>query len=338
MSISEKSKESKADQEVMSSIPKGDGRFILMTGATSGIGKEMCQMLLQRGYRVIVCMRNHDKYRQMLQGSDKNVVSRCTAIECDLSSFSSCMQAVREIKQMGVQFDCIFANAGAICGLNETTNCNLNKTFFTNHTGHFILINGILERLGTDVCNRVVVQSSVAHWTHSRKLDFSQYFHEQKVGSEQASAYSDSKLANLLFTQSLSRILKKRGSSALAVAAHPGYAVTNINHEMVNKPLLKTLMQVWGGNRCLLLKLGRGLKLCQPNLRIAALPAMSAAFSQSPPWFTGPDGWFGLRGIPVGSQCHSHVFDRALQDELWALTEAYLVSQGGVSRESIYSS
>ena len=150
---------------------------------------------------------------------------------------------------------------------------------------------------------RIVTVSSNAHRYRAR-IDFDRFGLEQ--GRSQSAAYGRSKLANLLFTYELQRRLEAAGSAAMALAAHPGWAETEI------------------------LRHFRGIRYLQPligpmrnSAAVGALATLRAATDPAAAGgeFYGPDGWFEMRGHPVlvGSSDRSH--DPELQQRVWAASE-----------------
>ena len=173
------------------------------------------------------------------------------------------------------------------------------------------------------------MQSSIAHWYHTSPANFAKYFSavdkEPVKATTMQNAYSDSKFANILFAKKLNRQLSQIGSQAMSLPVHPGYAVTNINREIVNQTWLNSFTSLFSGNnRSLLLKLGRTLKLSQPSLLSAALSALDAAFRQDPFLYTGPSGFYELQGAPGLAKLHIDANNQSLQDELWNMTATFL--------------
>jgi NAD(P)-dependent dehydrogenase (short-subunit alcohol dehydrogenase family) len=171
----------------------------------------------------------------------------------------------------------------------------------TNHLGHFALTNQLLPRIR----DRVVTVSSGAHRTGRIRLDDLNW---EQGGYQRWRAYAQSKLANLLFTSELQRRLAESGSSVRAVAAHPGYAATNLQNRTENV-VQNALMAV--GNKVLAQSDERG-----------ALPTLYAATQDIPgDSYVGPDGFQEQRGHPklVGRSDAARDADVALR--LWELSE-----------------
>ena len=323
-------------QTVLSKIPQGQGKWAILTGATDGIGKALCFALANKGFNILLCARSKTKAECMIETlASHNKESSYVFQTLDLSDLRSCVTAVEAIKDMNIKIDFVFANAGMIGANDNQNSLGLNETFFVNHIGHFSFITGLLPLLGTRKENRVIVQSSLAHWYHTAPPNFAKYFittdWKQGAAANHYNAYSDSKFANILFAKKLNRQLSYIGSEAMSLPVHPGYAVTNINKEIVNQTWVNSISSLClGNNRSLLLKLGCALRLSQPSLLSAALPALDAAFRQDPFLYTGPSGFYELQGIPGLAKLHKDANNQSLQDELWDMTVSFLEKSVGV--------
>jgi WW domain-containing oxidoreductase len=199
------------------------GRTILVTGCTSGLGRETARVLALRGARVIGTGRTLETTREACAGMAGDFL----ALACELSDPASVRACVDAVKGDGARLDALICNAGimALPRLRQAHGCELQ--FFTNHIGHFMLVTGLLDRLTTD--GRVVVVSSDAHQRAPRagiELDNL----SGARGYAPWKAYGQSKLANILFTKELARRLA--GSGRTANALHPGVIATNLSRSM----------------------------------------------------------------------------------------------------------
>ncbi len=200
--------------------------------------------------------------------------------------------------------DVLINNAGVMAVPQAQTADGFELQFGTNHLGHFALTNLLLDRIG----DRVVTLSSGAH--RIGKIDLDDLNWERK-GYKRWPAYGQTKLANLLFTLELQRRLEEAGSPLRAVAAHPGYAATNLQSHTGNA-LQNTLMVV-------------GNKVLAQSDEMGALPTLYAATQDIPGGsFVGPDGFQEQRGHPklVGRSGRAKDADvaRALWDRSEELT------------------
>ncbi len=209
------------------------GKRYLLTGSNSGIGLEMAKVLASRGATVLALARTRDKAEQVCAA----LATPGIAIECELSEPASVLTCVRTVQEMDLTLDGIIANAGimALPGLQQKYDLELQ--FLTNHLGHFILVNGLLDRLSSS--GRVVILSSSAHrMTPSGGIDFNNLSGNR--GYKPWLAYGQSKLANLLFARSLGQ--RFQGSQRLACAVHPGVIRTNLGRHM--HPLVRLFLSI----------------------------------------------------------------------------------------------
>jgi len=194
-------------------LPSFTGRTIIITGANSGLGAVTARELARNGAKIIMAVRNTDKGRAAAQQINGEVEVR----QLDLQDLSS----VRAFADGIDRADVLINNAGIMAAPYAVTVDGFESQIGTNHLGHFALTNLLLPKL-TD---RVVSVSSMAH--RPGRISFDDLNWQRRRYSPWL-AYSQSKLANLLFTSELQRRLDAAGSPLRAVAAHPGYSHTNL--------------------------------------------------------------------------------------------------------------
>jgi NAD(P)-dependent dehydrogenase (short-subunit alcohol dehydrogenase family) len=199
------------------------GRTMLVTGCNSGLGRETARVLALRGARVIGTGRTVDKAREGLQPSTGDVLP----LACELSQPASVRACVDAIKRDGARLDAVICNAG-IMALPELRQAyGIELQFFTNHIGHFMLVNGLVDQLAP--AGRVVVVSSNAH----RRAPAAGIELDNLSGArdyEPWKAYGQSKLANILFTKELARRLGDGGRTVNTL--HPGVIATNLGRAL----------------------------------------------------------------------------------------------------------
>jgi NAD(P)-dependent dehydrogenase (short-subunit alcohol dehydrogenase family) len=196
-----------------------EGKTILVTGCNSGLGKETLRVLALRGARVIGTARTFEKAHQACAA----VGGQTVALACDLSDPASVRACMAAVVAVGIQLDAIICNAG-IMGLPKLERAHgYELQFFTNHIGHFILVNGLLEQLSAS--GRVVMLSSAAH-TQAAKggIEFDNLDGSKGYGAWRQ--YGQSKFANILFAKELAR--RFTGTQRTANAVHPGVIKTNL--------------------------------------------------------------------------------------------------------------
>jgi NAD(P)-dependent dehydrogenase (short-subunit alcohol dehydrogenase family) len=200
------------------------GKSVLITGCNSGLGFESMRVLALRGAHVIGAARTLEK----AESACRAVGGRTTPIACELSdpaSVGHCIKALTSATPL--LLDAIICNAGimALPALAQAYGYELQ--FFTNHIGHFMLVNGLLESLAAD--GRVVVLSSTAHhYAPKGGIQFDNLSGEK--GYRPWMAYGQSKFANLLFAKQLAR--RFTGTHRTANAVHPGVIHTNLGRNM----------------------------------------------------------------------------------------------------------
>ncbi|XP_066963656.1 retinol dehydrogenase 13-like isoform X1 [Macrobrachium rosenbergii] len=203
-----------------------DGKTALVTGASAGIGKETALDLAKRGARVILACRNVEKAQHVAdeiikESGNSDVVVR----EVDTSDLSSVRHFANEILKTETHLDILVNNAGIFAPYHRTlTTDGLELTMATNHYGHFLLTNILLELLKKSAPSRIVNVSSTMHH-YCGKLDPEDLSFE-KTSYNSFKAYNQSKLCNVLFTLELSERL--RGSGIIANSLHPGCVRTEI--------------------------------------------------------------------------------------------------------------
>lgn len=197
-----------------------EGKTFLVTGCNSGIGEETLRVLALRGARVIGTARTLEKAQAACTAVGKNSVP----LACELSDPKSVRACVAAVADKGLILDGIIANAGvmALPALEKAFGVELQ--FFTNHVGHFILVTELLDRLAPD--GRVVMVSSDAHKRAPRGGIMFDNLDGAK-GYSPWSFYGQSKIANILFANELSR--RFAGTKRTANAVHPGVIKTNLD-------------------------------------------------------------------------------------------------------------
>jgi NAD(P)-dependent dehydrogenase (short-subunit alcohol dehydrogenase family) len=201
------------------------GKNILVTGCNSGLGLETMRVLAARGAHVIGTSRTEEKAR----AAGASAGGKTTGLACELAEPASVRGCVAAVKKLGVRLDAIICNAGIMAPPKLQQAHGYELQFFTNHVGHFILVNGLLDSLADD--GRVVILSSGAHKGAPKEgIQFDNLTGEK--GYRPWSTYGQSKLANLLFAKELARRLKSAGSKKTANALHPGVIRTNLGRSM----------------------------------------------------------------------------------------------------------
>jgi NAD(P)-dependent dehydrogenase (short-subunit alcohol dehydrogenase family) len=186
----------------------------VVTGANSGLGLVTAGRLAAAGARVVLAVRDIDRGERAAATIPGQREVRGLDL-ADLASIRAFAEAWDE------QLDVLINNAGVMATPERRTKDGFELQIGTNHLGHFALTNLLLPR----IADRVVTVSSGAHRIGQLRIDDLNW---RERSYQRWGAYGQSKLANLLFTLELQRRLAQAGSAVRALAAHPGYAATNL--------------------------------------------------------------------------------------------------------------
>jgi len=272
-------------------LPSFAGRTVVVTGANSGLGAVTARELARKGAKIVMAVRNTKKGDAAAQQIPGQVEVR----QLDLQELSSVRRFADEIDKA----DVLINNAGIMAAPYALTVDGFESQIGTNHLGHFALTNLLLPKL-TD---RVVTVSSMAHWPG--RINFDDLNWKSRRYSPWL-AYSQSKLANLLFTSELQRRLDAVGSPLRALAAHPGYSHTNLQGASGRK-LGDALMSA-------------ATRVVATNADFGARQTLYAASQDLPgDTFVGPRSGYIGRTQPVGRSRRAR--DAATATALWELSE-----------------
>ena len=279
--------------------PDQSGRTVLVTGANSGLGFWTTVALARKGARVLMACRNPAKAEAALKRVRAEAPGgQAELVALDLASLASVEQCADEVGSRVTKLDVLVNNAGVMATPQGLTADGFETQFGTNHLGHFALTGRLFPLLQG---GRVVTVSSSAHKPGKMRFDDLM----ATGGYRPWRAYSQSKLANLLFTAELDR---RHGDVVLSAAAHPGYAATHL--------------QTGQGSRVMDVLMGIGNKVLAQSDKDGALPQVYAA--------TMPDvkgnEFFGprlleLRGEPVRVGRTGAASSVADAQKLWDISE-----------------
>ncbi|XP_050378717.1 short-chain dehydrogenase TIC 32, chloroplastic-like isoform X2 [Argentina anserina] len=210
----------------------GTGLTAIVTGATSGLGLETSRVLALRGVHVVMAVRNTSAGKNVKEAILTEIANaRVDVMELDLSSLASVRKFGEDYISLGLPLNILINNAGVVTPFKLSRD-NIELHFATNHLGHFLLTNLLLETMkhtsrASNREGRIVNLSSTLHqYVYREGIRF------DKINEESSYykyfAYGQSKLANILHANELTRRLKEEGAEITANSLHPGYIQTNI--------------------------------------------------------------------------------------------------------------
>jgi NAD(P)-dependent dehydrogenase (short-subunit alcohol dehydrogenase family) len=286
-------------------IPPLNGKTAVVTGATGGLGYETALALAGAGAQVVLTGRNDVKGRDALQTIRTQVPNARIVYEnLDLASLVSVADFAKRFAAAHASLDLLINNAGVMAlPQRQTTADGFEMQFGTNYLGHYALTAHLLPSLRRGNQPRVVNLSSLTH--RSGSINFGDLQGTRSYSPRKA--YSQSKLAMLMFALELQRRSDASGWGLMSNAAHPGYARTDL---IANGPGAGGLVELL--NRFL-----------QPALSQSAaegaLPTLFAATSPDakPAGYYGPNGFYELKGPPVPAKIMPQAKDAAVAAQLW---------------------
>jgi NAD(P)-dependent dehydrogenase (short-subunit alcohol dehydrogenase family) len=287
-------------------LPDLRGDVAVVTGANSGIGWHVACGLAAHRAQVVLACRDLNRAAAAVARIQRRIPDADVRAEgLDLASMSS----VRAFAQRwSGPLDLLVNNAGVMAPPKPSrTEDGFELQFGTNHLGHFVLTGLLLPSLLSAPAGRVVTVSSIAH--HGGGMDVLDG--NAGPGYDASHAYSNSKLANLLFAAELDRQSRARGLSLVSTASHPGVSATG----------LFTDPQGMGGHRLIRLLGPVVLRLFTQPARTGARGTLYAASEAAPGSYTGPCRLRETRGAIGDARRSPLALDEKLGRRLWQASE-----------------
>jgi NAD(P)-dependent dehydrogenase (short-subunit alcohol dehydrogenase family) len=276
------------------------GRVVVITGANTGIGFETAAGLAEKGARVVLAVRSPDKgHAAATRITDRIPAAEVEVQGLDLASLESVRRAADRITVAHPRIDLLINNAGVMFTPRETTADGFELQFATNHLGHFAFTGLLLNQLLSVSNSRVVTLSSVAHRMNAA-IHFDDLHWEQSY--DPVAAYSQSKLANLMFVYELQRRLSSTSADTISVAAHPGAVDTELFR------FSPALAEHVGSFQS-------AAEGARSTLRAATDPNVQGG------QYYGPDSPDELEGNPTVVQSSPLSHDEEIQRRLWKVSE-----------------
>ena len=271
------------------------GKVCLVTGGNSGIGKATALGLAKLNASVVIVSRdNHKGEAAIIEMKAKSGNRNLEAMTTDLSSQDSVRQLAHDFTTRYKRLHVLVNNAGIFLPKRVQTVDGFEATFATNHLGHFLLTNLLLDVLKASAPSRIINLTSSAHY--GTEMDFEDLQGEKKYSGYHA--YSQSKLANVLFTYQLAKQLE--GTGVTVNTLHPGVVRTGFGRDQ-------------GGLMSILVTVGR------PFMISPERAAKAAIYLATSPDLESVSGKFFSRGKEKRSSRES--YDEASAERLWKVSE-----------------
>ncbi|KAK4755315.1 hypothetical protein SAY87_009072 [Trapa incisa] len=214
------------------------GLTVIVTGGASGLGLETARVLALRGAHVIIAARN----LRAAEDAKNSILEQCRTanvdvLKLDLCSIQSVRSFVESFKALDLPLNILINNAGVMFCPFQLSEDGIEAQFATNHIGHFLLTELLLDKMKytarvTGIEGRIVNLSSLAHaHTYKNGIEFDKINDQRSY--EDKKAYGQSKLANILHANELSRRLKEEGANITVNSVHPGLIMTDLMRHSV---------------------------------------------------------------------------------------------------------
>ena len=287
-----------------------DGKIIIVTGANSGLGYYTTLELAKKGATVVMACRNVLKAESAANSIKAEVKNAQLDIrKLDLADLESVNSFAANFMKDYTKLDVLINNAGLMAIPESRTKQGFEMQFGTNHLGHFALTLQLAEVFTQTKNSRIVTISSLVH--KMGEINFTDL--NWNSSYKKWAAYGQSKLANLMFAIELNRRLKDKGHPTISLAAHPGYADTNLQ--------TKGAVIEGSGFKKAIYSFANVL-LAQPAA-MGALPGLYAATAPDAKGgkYYGPEKLGGLWGYPREEKINETKVDPEVARKLWDVSE-----------------
>lgn len=295
-------------------IPNQAGKLAVVTGANSGLGWHISLQLARQGAHVVMACRDKARAMQAMDAIRAEVPdARLSFQALDLASLDKVRACAAALAAAHPRIDLLVNNAGVMFLPYALSADGFEIQMACNHLGHFLLTGMLLPQLAQAAAPRIVTMSS--GFNHYGRLPQEGFKGQPRYSRHRA--YCDTKLANIVFARELALRLESAGSHIASVAAHPGYAATNLQFGAAN---LSASPWLAGLSRASM-RLSNAL-LAQPA-SMGALPALYAATEPGVKSgdYIGPDGFQESRGYPKLVDVPKRARDADQVARFWAQSE-----------------
>lgn len=279
-------------------IPRQDGRVVIVTGASSGLGFAAAELFAVKGADVVLACRDEAKAAAAVwRIEERGPAGSVRAARLDLADLDSVGRFADGFLGEHERLDVLVNNAGVMWTPMSRTAQGFELQFGTNHLGHFALTGLLLPLLLRTPAARVTTTTSLAQGTGSIELDDLNW-HDRRYSA--TAAYAQSKLANTMFALELGRRLRAAGSDVVSTASHPGWTATDLTRH--SPTALRKVSPLIG-----------------MTPRTGVLPTLRAATDPDAPsgslW--GPARLFETKGRPALARVPRKARDTAVAARLW---------------------
>ena len=286
------------------------GKTYVITGANAGAGFQAARILLTRGAKVVMLNRSAERSTVAVQELKREIGAQADVsfVRMDLADLSSVRAAAEEVLNAVARIDAVICNAAiAQVPSRQLTVDGFESQLGTNHYGHFLLCGMLFDRIEASQ-GRIVVVASLGYKMGLRSIKFDDMNWEKDYGAN--TAYSQSKLAQMMFAYELQDRVKAAGRKVAVHVCHPGSSATS-------------LISTSGG---LLTRITWWLMTKTPMVQTAeqgAFPEVMCATETGLEQraLYGPTGRMEFVG-PVGrGTLEPHAHDKAVMARLWGISE-----------------
>ncbi len=284
------------------------GSIAIVTGATTGLGRETARTLASAGAHVVVCGRTAEKCEESIAAIRESVPTASLEYQCfDLGDLATVRAGADELLSRHSRIDLLINNAGVMFTPEGRTADGFETQFGTNHLGHFVLTNRLMPALRAAAPSRVVNLSSAGHGFSDVLWDDPNF---ESHPYDKFDAYGQSKTANILFAVELDRRNSEAGVRANAV--HPGMIMTDLARHMVDGD-----MEEMGARAAKRAAEGHGGGL--PEFKTLEQGAATSVFAGVSPKLEGVGGHY-LDNADFGTPA-DYAVDADAAAKLWTLSE-----------------
>lgn len=293
----------------LADMPDLHGRTALVTGANDGLGLQVTEQLAAHGARVVMACRNLEKAeRAKREVLDRQRTAALEITPLDLGDLGSVKRCADDVLARCPTLDVIACNGGIMAVPFGLTADGLEQHMGVNYYGHFALVVRLMPLIRRTPGARVVTTASLAEKLGRLDLDAP----VSAARYNRWRAYGDSKLAILMLALMLDERFKREGLDAKGLAAHPGFARTNLRTSRLETErnwFQRVQLHVY---EAMSVPAERGV-----------LPLLCAATSPNVRGgeYIGLDGMGEIRGNPKITRAQGRAYDARLRDALWARSE-----------------